>query len=472
MTKKQFHTFLSIAVISLGFILPFQLHAQNIHVKGLALGDIGKEVQLYTYTDLITYNKELQSIDTVDEKGVFNLSVPVKETQQILVQIENRFGKLYVQPGYQYGVIFPEKDSTRYMADYRLQNIDLLVVGKDSTELNALIGSFNARFDTIFWKKNARKIAVAGLHGELDTFMLQCNKYYSFSNNTYFQNYRNYTFADLNENMGRHRVTIAKRFLLHQPILYNHAEYMQFFNMFFHQHIQHLTSGKNANEILDILNISADYNKLNSLLKNDPYLKNDSMRELVIIKNLFDLYYTPKFKKTVVQSLVEQFKASTVNEQHKLIAENVLRSFANISPGTIAPEFSLTDKNNKEINLKQFKGKYIYLDFCSAANPRSVQELKKTEQLAKKYANQIVFISISIDKDVKVWNTYLKQNPKLNWYLCHYANNKTLLDAYKVNSANTYFFINKDGYIMQAPAVMPSEGIEYKFDEVLKKRRK
>lgn len=471
MQKKQSYLFIKIAFLTIAVFIFKPTFAQNIQVNGLAPGDIGKQVQLYTYTDLITYNKELQSIDTVDEKGVFHLSVPVKETQQIIIQIENRYGNLYVQPEYKYGVVFPEKDSTRYIAEYRLQNIDLLVAGKDSTELNALIGSFNARFDSIFWRKNARKIAVAGLHNELDTFMLQCNRYYAFSNNKYFQNYRNYTFADLNENMGKHRVDLAKRFLLNKPILYNHAEYMQFFNLFFHQHIQHITSGKNANEILDILNITADYSKLNLLLKNDPYLKNDSLRELVIIKNLFDLYYTPHFKKNVVESLVEQFKTATKNDYHKLIADNVLRSFANIAPGTLAPDFNLTDKSGKDINLKSFKGKSVYLDFCSASNPRSLQELKKIDQLVKKY-NQIVFISISIDKDVKTWNSYLKQNPKLSWYLCHYSNNQSLLNAYKVSAANTYFFINKEGYIMQAPALMPSEGIEYKFDEVLKKRRK
>ncbi|MCD6068434.1 MAG: thiol-disulfide oxidoreductase [Bacteroidetes bacterium] len=456
------------------FLVPARVYSQASVVDGRAPDFKGQEASLYSFSDLITYTQVKESIDTVDSKGVFELSAMVDRPQAFKVKIGNQSAKLYMLKAYKYGVTFPAPDpvdSGFYQNPNAEQSTDLIIYG-DSTELNARIIDFNTQFER-FWNKNYKYFVAKKLHHKLDSFELKMQKRYEKVNSSYLRTYVTYNIALINDNTGRHRAYIANKYILYKPIHYNNFEYMEFFNQFFKLYLEQQSIGKFGNDILNNINQQPNYPALNAVLKNDSWLAtSDSLRELVILKGLYELYYVPKFSKQNIIALVDQIRSITKNPEHKKIADNMLHLFNNLQNGVEAPAFSLKDAKENTFQLKSFKGKYIYLDFFSPKSVQSQQEMKKMEQIKNKYGDKVLFISVCMEGEEEEFREFVKKNPKYNWLILYGAKDKQMLDTYLVKAPATYYLINQEGYLVQSPATRPSEGIEFKFKEMFRTRRK
>jgi thiol-disulfide isomerase/thioredoxin len=446
------------------------LFAQNVTIKGIAPAHKGKEISIYLYDDLITQSQTLQSSDTVDSRGNFELSLSVKKTQIALIKTDNLKADLYVQPNFMYGVIFPEQDSMRFAGGGTEQNVNLIING-DSTELNARIIDFNTCFDA-FWEKNYKLFVSNKAHQKLDSFQLQINHRYQKVKSTYFKTYIEYTFASINESIGRHHSYLAKRYLSGKPINYDNYEYMTFFNQYFKQYLQQQIISKNGNFITDAINEQGEYKHLNELIKNDPVLKNDTLRELVILKSLYDLYFVPHYRKDKIKQIIEQLEASTSISEHKKISFDILRNLNNMQTGQPAPGFSLPNIKHDTVSLTNFKARYLYLNFFATWCTDCMQELKKQEQLYKKYGDKVLFVSVCMDDDTLVYKNFLKQNPTYKWTFLYGGKNKKLTEQYNIKSLPVYYLISPDGYLLQSPAQKPDEGIEFKFNKIFNIKNK
>ncbi len=443
------------------------MQGQNVNIKGVAPAHHGKEISLYTYNDLITYTETKTVFDTVDEKGHFELKLDVYHPQAVELKIGNLKGKLYLEPYFQYGIIFPGADTARFTNPNTEQEVDISIVG-DSTELNARIIDFNSQFDE-FWYNNYKAFVSKRLHNQLDSFQLSCNKRYEKVRSKYFKTYVNYSFALMNENTGRHHNYLAVQYLAGHPIHYYNFEYMQFFNQFFKQYLQVRVISKSGQDIPDIINENGDYNLLDAVLKTDPILKGDSLRELVILKNLYELYYVPKYRRERVLAMIKQLQQQSRVEEHKKIAESMLNIFSEMQPGAPAPAFKLRDVKGVEHALSDYAGKYVYLEFFASWSTASLQEMKKLEQIKNKYGDKVVFISISIDDTLSDFKNFVKNNPKYNWLLLHEGNGE-IKQRYNIKTAPAYFFIGREGSLMLSPAPRPSEGIEFRFKQLFKEK--
>lgn len=125
-------------------------------------------------------------------------------------------------------------------------------------------------------------------------------------------------------------------------------------------------------------------------------------------------------------------------------------------------ELDLTDVNGKPVQLSDFKGKVVYIDFwaswcgpCRGMMPYSKQ---LHEQLTDKEKKQIIFLYISIDGNKDAWLKGIKDmdiqgvnvlSPG-NWSskACHY---------FQINSIPRYMIMNKKGDIVNFNAPRPVE---------------
>ena len=67
---------------------------------------------------------------------------------------------------------------------------------------------------------------------------------------------------------------------------------------------------------------------------------------------------------------------------------------------------------------------------------------------------------------------YLKIHPKQDWVILHQGKNSSAKQAYDIKSLSDFFLINPKMELAQSPALMPSEGIEYKFNTLFRPRKK
>lgn len=454
-------------------IFNFTCISQNVTIKGKAhASHIGKEIVLSDYSDYVTFTKTKESIDTIDKDGYFELKIQTQNTKPILISINNLVGKIYIQPNFVYGIYFPPIDSTFNNQEGTESNANISVYGKDSTELNALIIDFNQQYNSYFAKAAKRYLSPSKLNALLDTFLLATRKRYKFAKNNYFKNYLEYSFASFFSNTSHSRAYLQKQYIDNKPILYANYEYMEFFDTFFKGYFKSFSSTKTGGSIFNSINSFADYNDLRNQFISDKTISNDTIKELVLLKELIDCYYSPDFEKQKVQSVIEQLYTETTFPDNKKIAHNMLQSIYQLQAGAIAPDFIANDKNDLPINLSSYKGKYIYLNFFSTLSDISLKEMQKIVDLKKKFNDKVTFISVCLDDSAKTYKQYLKLNPKYDWVILHQYKNSNAKQAYKIASQSGYFFINQKMQLLQSPALAPSEGIEYKFYALFRPKRK
>ena len=448
------------------FVLASSLHvlSQNVTIKGIANSHKGKEISVYLYDDLITYSLTRMDFDTVDSKGGFVLQLSVSSPQVALIKVGQLAGRIYLQPNFVYGISIPPLDTSRFLASGTEQSMDITING-DATELNARIIDFNNRFDE-FWQNHYKSFVSKQLHRELDSFQVQIYKRYENVKLSYFKTFVEYSFALMNENTGRHKNYLAKKYLFDKPLAYSNYEYMEFFNQYFKQYLQTQTVTKNGTLILEAINEQGDYKHLNELMKNDALLKSDTLRELVLIKGLYEMYYLPHYKKNKIKEMLEQVNGTTIIAEHKKILFNILRAINNLQIGSPAPEFTLLNIKKDTVRLRDFSKRFVYLNFYASWCTDCLEQFKKQESLLSKFGNTIYFVSVSMDEDSNAFTSFIKQNPKYKWTFL--KADKKVIQQYNAGSVPVYYLIGLQGELLQSPALKPDEGIERKFNELLK----
>ncbi len=456
-------------------LFSFAAISQNVKIKGKAhTSHIGKEINLFSYSDLITYTQTKEATDTVDSNGYFELNVQIDHTQPLILKIDNLNARLYVQPDFVYGITYPKKDSLLDRRGETEMPVQLNVISADTTELNTLIIDFNDQYNRVFNYLNYENLNRNRLHKKIDSLEFVCNLRYFKNKNPYFKSYLKYSLAEINSNATRGKNYLSNNYIAGKPVLHSHYEYMAFFNSYFKGYLNAFTSTKAGENIYHLINDVAKYEALTAFVKTDPLLKNDTLRELVILRNLWDYFYSPQFNNAAVVALVDQISQSTTISEHKQIALNILQYANKLQQGSVAPAFSAIDKSGKTVSLSDYKGRYVYLNFFSTKSVNSLKEMPTIMDLVKKYGDKCIFVSICTDDSIKNYKAYVKANPKFTWPILYDNGPKGLSakDVYSTKGEAAFFFINNYGNLMQSPAKSPTQGFEYKLKALFKPKTK
>ena len=316
--------------------------SQNVKIKGKAHpSHKGKAINLFAYSDLITYVRVKEATDTIDKDGNFELQLQIDNTEAVQLQIDNLFGKLYIQPDYVYAVTFPAKDSSVDVRGETETIVDLGIISGDTTELNTRIIDYNHVYNNVFGNAPNQFLNKNRIYKKIDTLQLICSWRYKKNKNAYFKSYVEYSIAELNSSTSRGKNFLAANFIAYKPVQHNHFEYMAFFNAYFKGYLEAYSTVKSGENINHLINTVGQYNNLRAFVKKDPLMMNDTLCELVIIKSLWDYYYNTSYDNGQVLAMIEQFYEATKIQEHRKIAINILQMAYKLGVGSPAPYFRL-----------------------------------------------------------------------------------------------------------------------------------
>ena len=117
--------------------------------------------------------------------------------------------------------------------------------------------------------------------------------------------------------------------------------------------------------------------------------------------------------------------------------------------GQIAPEFSLTDENGKVVNVRDFIGKVLIIDFWASWCGLCRGEIPSLKKIYNDYKNRddVAFLSISIDSKKEDWVKALGEE-NMEWMqLWAPDSGKELMDKYQFNGIPFIVAIDKEGKI-------------------------
>jgi thiol-disulfide isomerase/thioredoxin len=127
-------------------------------------------------------------------------------------------------------------------------------------------------------------------------------------------------------------------------------------------------------------------------------------------------------------------------------------------------EFDLVDLDGKAVNLKDFKGKVVYIDYwaswCGPCRQQFPYARKLKEAMSDKEKKGVVFLYISIDKDQKSWKNGIKANRLDDGYNVFSPGGwgASVVKHFRISSIPRYMLMNKKGEVVNFNAPRPSEG--------------
>lgn len=128
-----------------------------------------------------------------------------------------------------------------------------------------------------------------------------------------------------------------------------------------------------------------------------------------------------------------------------------------LKPGMASPAFRYRDVNGKVVTLKDFRGKYVYIDIWATWCGPCCAEIPRLKELEKKMrGKKIVFISISCDDERRVWMDYVKKN-QMGGVQLHPERDRSFLEAYAVDAIPRFILLDKKGRIVDANCTRPSD---------------
>ncbi|MBL7884576.1 MAG: redoxin domain-containing protein, partial [Bacteroidia bacterium] len=139
-----------------------------------------------------------------------------------------------------------------------------------------------------------------------------------------------------------------------------------------------------------------------------------------------------------------------------------------LSVGTLAPEITMNNTEEKPLSLSTLKGKIVLIDFwaswcgpCRAENPTVVKAYNKFK------AKGFEIFSVSLDKDMDKWKEAIKKD-NLTWknHVCDFKFwDSPVVSLYNFNAIPYNVLIDKEGMIIAKN--LRGEDLEKKLQEIL-----
>ncbi len=444
--------------------------AQKTVINGVAPGAERKTIQLTMPGDLITFLEKPLATSKVDSTGHFSLSVDLNKTVCSIITIDFHRAELYLEPARSYNLhVAPMNydDNTEVNPFIQSQNLSIEVADTSKTELNMMIGSFNSihsaflmeHFNALY--RNRNKLL-------LDTFRLQLNQHFGSVENTYFISYMVYKLAGLEQlTQYYNKAQLIHHYFTDKPVLYYNLEYMDFFNSFFSKYLTATSLILHKTDCRTILSTPDPYNAMMKFMTTDTLLKNEQVRELVMLKGMMEVYNMPGYNQDHVLTVLKKAAIMSKYMDNRVVAEDMILFLTNLKPGTSAPGFSLPGRDQKEVSLKSLAGKPVLLCFWTTYCEGCLAEMDLIRPLYDKYKDGIQFVSVSADKYFSKMLRFINLKKDYTWTFLSAGENPGILKDYDVRTYPLFVLIDREGKIYKYPAGQPSSGLDADLQKIL-----
>ncbi len=455
---------------------------QKVIVEGENPEYSGESFRIYTISNPFT--GATKTLDTLyfDDQGAFRACFEAEPFSWISMNMGALRTILLVEPGNLYRVYLPPRreitETDKRNPYFEPLRVHLRVKEQRSLPDSNLIkppSDLNTRifrFDTLIFARNKELMEARRKNKEYHTDSLVQTVEQRYRNDTsgYFERYRHYRYGLLQINSGDKKLKYLHDQYLRSPVpaLANPA-YMELFNKMYDKFLFFFARTPAGNNLLRVINREHNLQALRKNLRNHPAIPSDTIADLVILKEVKEHFYEDYFYKEALLIILDSLQANPSMPSYTKLARGVHEKLTNLMIGTPPPGFSLSDRNGISKSLSDFKGKYIYLNFCSPDNYTCMMEYPYLESMYRKHKEYLDIVTIMIAESHEKMVQFMKRND-YHWETLYFGNDYNLLESYNVRAYPTSYLIGPDGKLIQSPATLPSEGFEEQLFRIMRTR--
>jgi peroxiredoxin len=440
-------------------------------ITGTDTAYVGYEIIAYKQADPFTGKEQEIGKTIVRPDGSFDLEFDIKETVLVFMYFGIHKAHIYAETDKDYQVALPprrdKKSEDKLNPFFTYIETHLGVVNEEKNGLNMSIRMFNDSFYP-FYKKHTEKVFANDLEFEqLDKDIEQLDKPFSKSTNQYFNEYRKYKYGMLRFIAYQHKSkSVSDIYFKNQEFQNNNPAFTELFNMVYDGYFGYFSRTAEGKQLASAI-AAKSYSQLKNVLAQDEVLQPEELLNMVILRCLHHEFYDDNYSRSAMLMILDSLIASSDNiveiETAKSIRDKVTQLLAGYAP----PQFELYDIDSNLVGLEQFKGKFIYLNFCSCFSYTCLNEFVMLQNLYRKHNKYLEIVTVVIDDDVQVMKDFLLRSG-YQWTFLHFDNQPDIFKDYDVRVFPTYYLIDHEGKLSMSPAPAPAEEFEGRLFKVLR----
>jgi len=474
---KQSRTILILTCLLWGF---GQADGATVKITGKSVDYAGDSLAFFSYSNMITFSEQEITSCVVGDSGNFECLLSLDEPRLIFTHLGVYNCFMYAEPGMIYEINLPRRRQ-KSMAEEANQffeetsvHLSLKVTGTTANlavperdeELNFLIHAFNDYFYPYYYKFAVNAYTDRINQKELKDAVENLQTPFKDIRSPFFLAYMEYRIGLLNHygnQVSSQRIT--EDFFLDKPVRYQNPAYMELFNEIFNGFFDQFSEKHPKLNLPVVLNRDKDYSGLNEMMVRDASLRNDSLRELILLKEFYDGFFDKKNIRSSMLQLLDSLQVNTSIEAHRNMVRDIMLEITRLLPGYAPPDFALYDHDSTLVHLSDFQGEYIYLSFCNSFSYYCIKEYEYLKILQQRLQGQVKILTILVDDSFQSMQELLKNNP-YPWTFLHFSNQPEVIDDYDIQTYPSYFLIGPEGKLILSPAPAPAENFEATFRQI------
>jgi len=447
------------------------IHGEQVMLKGNISEYTDKEISFFTYDDQITYTEKKLCSTLIDENGDFTCTFEITQTTPVFVHLGIYEAYVFVEPAKTYELLFPEIQEKKLIDELNPYFEPVLYhLGIEETSENELNYQL-AFFDEVYSKMiNENAYLIYSKSNKLDVSkeLSKVDSIFADFDHPFFNDFKTYRFASFRHLSYQEKSkSISNTYYLNNEILYHNPAYMELFNQVYDEYFQYFSRTNYGEQIYKDIEELKSITALKNTLGRDSVLTNDTLKELVILKCLHDEFYNDDFSRSAMLVVLDSLAMQTKSPEHQKIAQNIRTKVTKLMIGFKPPAFNLYNKDSNLISLDTFRGKYVYLGFCTTVSYACIQEFDKLQRLAELHQEHYEIVVISMDESLTHMKRFVEKKDYTYTFL-HYGNQPEVFKNYDIRAFPTYYFIDKEGRLSMSPAPAPDENLEQYIFQKLK----
>lgn len=457
-----------------------QADGTTVKITGKSPDYAGDSLAFYSYSNMITFSeKEIVSC-IVGDSGVFECTLNIGESRLIFSHLGVYNCYMYAEPGMVYEVRLPQKrqksvaEEANQFFEETSVHLSLKVTGttgdfaipEKDEELNFLIHAFNDYFYPYYYKFAVNAYTDRINQKELKDAVENLQTPFKDIRSAFFSDYMKYRIGLLNHYGNQvSGQRIIEDFFLDQPVRYQNPAYMELFNEIFNDFFDQFNEKYPKRKLPLILNRDKDYSGLNEILVRDASLRNDSLRELILLKEFYEGFFDQKNIRSSMLQLLDSLQVNSNIDLHRNMARDIMLEITRLLPGFAPPDFALYDHDSTLVHLSDFQGEYVYLSFCNSFSYYCIKEYEYLKVLQQRLQGQVKIVTILVDDSFQSMQELVKNNI-YPWTFLHFSNQPHVIDDYDIQTYPSYFLIDPEGKLILSPAPSPAENFEATFRQL------
>ena len=471
MTFKTFTLFISLALYSVSAI------AKPTTVKADSEEFAGQEIEFFALDDAISGTEIKLGKVKVNALGEFEIKLNLEATTQIYCYIGIYKGTFYAEQGKEYELVLPPRQDISLVDElnpyFVHELIKLGVKNADEKELNYAISQFDHQYDS-FLTENFNWLYIKADIKLVDSISKVFDSKYGKIKNEFLQTYIYYKMAGLRYFTYERDVNfVCHKYLLNKPFPLHNEAYSVFFNQLFTDFITVKYTDGIGKDLYESIIYYKSPQRMKEVLDKKISFRNDTLKELIILKGLYDAYSRPDiYPRNTVDQTLDSMRILCKNPYILKTAENIFAKTDRVLVGDRIENVSGLTPEGDSLHIDSMLGKFVYLVFCRSENYACMQDYRLITDLHTQLPKEeIQILTISFDQDYNTFKDYLGRNKNYNWQFA-YSSDKSLLELFNIKAMPAYILVDPDGNIALNPAPSPHENFQHYFAMMIKWRER